>query len=149
MMNRIAIAAFALMTALPVFAQPTGDRPRPGNRIDFLAGALSLTDAQKQQATAIFDAASQAAETLRGELSTAHNNLRTAVKSNSSDTQLDTLAAAVGTIEGRLVAVNAKAQAKFYALLTAEQKTKYDELGAGRGGPGRGPGGPMGRPERF
>ena len=53
---------------------------------------------------------------------------------------LDRLSVAVGVIEGQLTAIRTKAFAKFYALLTAEQKTKYDSLGdrgPGRGGFGR------------
>jgi hypothetical protein len=42
------------------------------------------------------------------------------------DSELERLAAAVGTIQGQLTGIQAKASAKFYALLTAEQKTKYD-----------------------
>jgi hypothetical protein len=44
-------------------------------------------------------------------------------------------------VEGRLAGIHAKAFARIYALLTAEQKTKYDQLGT-RAGSGRGPGRP-------
>ena len=46
---------------------------------------------------------------------------------------------AVRLVQGQMAALNAKASAKFYVLLTAEQKTKYDALGnrGGGGGPGR------------
>jgi hypothetical protein len=48
------------------------------------------------------------------------------------------LAAAVGVIEGQLLAIRAKAETKFYALLTADQKTKYDAFKErSGGGPGR------------
>lgn len=143
MNRRIAVAILAVASTLPVFAHGPG----PGGRINFLAGALSLTDTQKEQAKAIFDAAAQASETLHGEMATARANLNSAVKANAAETQIDTLAAAIGTIESRLIAIHAKAQAKFYALLTAEQKSKFDALGEHRG-PGRGPGPGMAGPRQ-
>jgi Spy/CpxP family protein refolding chaperone len=122
-------AALAICCAVPAFAQPAGtaDRAR-GNRLDFLAGYLTLTDAQKTQAQSIFDAASTASETARGAAQSAHDALEAAIKTNPADAELDRLAAAVGVVHGQLAAIQAKAEAKFYALLTAEQKTKYDGL---------------------
>jgi len=136
------LAALAILPAMPVLAQ-RGERPAGGGsrRLDYLAGYLSLTDTQKQQAQAIFDAADQAATTARGQLTGARDALRAASKANQSEAELDRLAAAAGAIEGQLAAIDAKAFAKFYALLTADQKTKYDERGNRPGGPGPGPGG--------
>ena len=138
MKRRMTLAALALAAALPALAD---DFRVPGaNRLDFLAGYLTLTDAQKAQAKTIFDAADTAATTARGTLTAAHDALEVAVKANRADAELDRLAAAVGVVQGQLAAIHAKAEAKFYALLTAEQKTKYDAFeardGAG-GGPGR------------
>lgn len=116
----------AALSVIPVLAQRG---PGPGNRLDFLTGYLSLTDSQKTQAQAIFDAADSAAETARGQLTSARDTLRQAVKDGKPDSILDQLAAAVGAVEGQLAAIHAKAQSKFYALLTAEQKAKYDQMG--------------------
>lgn len=139
MTRRYLAAAAAILAALPILAQgPRRGGGPGGGRLGFLAGYLSLTDSQKQQAQAIFDAAGAASETARGQLTSARDALRSAVKANQGDTALDRLAAAVGVIEGQLAAIQAKAEASFYALLTAEQKTKYDQRGAG--GAGRGPG---------
>jgi len=115
--------------------RPFGD----GRRVDFLAGYLGLSDSQKTQAKAIFDASEQAAQTALGQLASARDALRLAVIDNKPDAELDRLAAAVGTVEGQLAAIHAKASAKFYALLTPEQKQKYDQLGERRGPGGRGP----------
>lgn len=141
MKRRFLIAAPAILAALPMLAQirgTFGGPPGGGMRgLNFLAGYLGLTDSQKQQAQAIFDAADQASETVRGQLTSARDALRTAVKANQPDAELDRLAAALGAIEGQLAGIRAKADAKFYALLTAEQKEKYDQLGT-RSGPGPG-----------
>jgi Spy/CpxP family protein refolding chaperone len=135
MKRRSVVAALALLAALPVLAD---DRASGGTRLDYLAGYLSLTDAQKTQAKTIFDAANTATETARGQLDAAQEALATAVKANRSDAELDRLAAATGVIQGQITAIRAKANAKFYALLTTEQKAKYDAMGD-RGS--RGPGG--------
>jgi len=120
------LAAFTLTGATAAFAQGPGRGGPNSNRLDYLAGYLSLTDAQKTQAQAIFDAAKTASSSAQGQLSGAQDALRAATKTNSSDSELERLAAAVGTIQGQLTGIQAKASAKFYALLTAEQKTKYD-----------------------
>jgi Spy/CpxP family protein refolding chaperone len=131
-----ALASISLGGAMPIFAQE-GARGTAGNRLDFLAGYLTLTDAQKAQAKTIFDAAATASSTAQGQLTAAQDALKAAVKANASDNELDRLAAATGVIHGQLTGIQAKASAKFYALLTAEQKTKYDALGNRQGGPGR------------
>lgn len=142
--RRHLIAALAVLTALPLAAQPTGSPSRGGSRLDYLSGYLSLTDTQKTQAQAIFTAAETASEAARGQLDAARTSLNTAIKANASDAELDRLAAASGVIQGQLVAIQAKASTKFYALLTAEQKTKYDEL-MNRSSGGLPVGGPGGR----
>ena len=131
----------AALTIVPSMAQGPGPRmeggpghpPSSTGRLDYLAGYLGLSDAQKQQATAIFAAAETASQTLSGSLTSAREALNTGVKANASDTELDRLSAAVGAIEGQLTAVRAKASAKFYGLLTAEQKAKYDTFSERRG----------------
>lgn len=125
-----------LFSATAALAQRGGHGPGGprGNRIDFLATVLSLTDAQKTQATAIFDAAETASTPLRETQATQRTALNDAAKSNATDVAIDQLAAALGATSGQLAAIQTKAFAKFYALLTTEQKTKLDELHAnGRG----------------
>jgi Spy/CpxP family protein refolding chaperone len=143
MKRRPVLAVFALLAALPMIsAQPRGPGGG-GNRLDYLAGYLSLTDTQKTQAKVIFDAAEAANETSRGQLKSATESLTAAVKAGKGDGELDSLGAAVGVVQGQMAATGAKASAKFYALLTAEQKAKYDARGE-RGGMGGG-GGPRRR----
>ena len=133
------LVTFALLfSATAALAQRGGHGPGPGgprgNRIDFLATVLSLTDAQKTQATAIFEAAETASTPLRETQATQRTALNDAAKSNAADAAIDQLAAALGTTSGQLAAIQTKAFAKFYALLTTEQRTKLDELHAnGRG----------------
>src|SRR4030095_12859883 len=136
------LALALLFSAAAVLAQgPRGHGPGGprGNRIDFLATVLTLTDAQKTQATAIFDAAETASATWHETQATQRTALNDAAKSNATDVTIDQLAATLGVTSGQLSAIQTKAFAKFYALLTTEQRTKLDELHAnGRGmrGPG-------------
>ncbi len=147
------------ISATAVFAQRgfrgmnNGNPPDPATmierRVNFLKTLLDLTDAQVTQATTIFTNAAAAATPLRTNLQTAHQSLRDAIKSNSTGT-IDSLAANIGTLTGQFTAVQSKADAAFYAILTADQKTKFDSVGhgfMGPGGPGRGFGARRQRPE--
>jgi Spy/CpxP family protein refolding chaperone len=100
-----------------------------------------LTAAQAAQATSIFTAAQSASATLETTLDTDRTNLQAAVKSNTTAT-IDQLAAAIGTLDGQLLDIRSKADAAFYAILTAAQQTKLGTIGGPGGfggGPGRGP----------
>jgi hypothetical protein len=70
------------------------------------------------------------------------------VKSNDTAT-IDQQSITFGTLSGQMVAAERKAEAAFYAILTAEQKAKYGERPAmGFGGPGPGGFGGGPRPAR-
>ena len=115
----------------------TGPQEFQQRRLDFLATYLGLTDSQKDQAKSLFDAADQASRALRDPVRQAHQALDAAAKASKTDAEIDQLAAALGTLEGQLVAIRTKSSAKFYALLTPDQKEKFDKIpGAGGfGGP--------------
>ncbi len=109
-------------------------------RIAFMTTLLNLTDAQTTQATTIFTNAANAAAPLQANLFEARQEMREAVKTNNAGA-IDQLSATIGNLTGQTTAIHNKAEAAFYALLTAEQRTKFDSFG--RGGPGM-PGGPGG-----
>jgi Spy/CpxP family protein refolding chaperone len=112
------------------------------NRVAMLAAQLNLTDAQKASATTIFTNAYTAAESIRTSLQSNRDSLEAAVQKNDT-ASIDQLSATFGTLQGQLTAVNSKADAAFYAILTATQKTAYDAMPhGGRGGGPGGPGGP-------
>ena len=146
------LAAVAIASATLAFSQapPSGPKGGFGPRStqptrggpgvsDFLATYLGLTDAQKEQANAIFAAEQEAITALRDQSRAANDALQSAAKANKSDAEMDQLAAAVGNLFAQTAAIHAKASAKFYALLTPDQRDKLDKLPH----PG-GPGGPMG-----
>jgi Spy/CpxP family protein refolding chaperone len=119
-------------------------------RVNRLAQVLNLTEAQKAQALKIFTDAQEASQRYREEIQVARQEMQTAVKANDL-ASIERYATQIGTATGEMTSVEARAQAAFYALLTAEQKTKYDQMPGGRGfgmGPGgMGPGGRM-RPQQ-
>jgi Spy/CpxP family protein refolding chaperone len=132
----------ALSSTLMVAAQghrgPGGDAVQNtadaiARRVSFLTTLLTLTQAQAAQATTIFTNAAAAVAPLQTNLSTARTSLRAAVQANNT-TQIDQLATQIGSFTAQITAAESKADAAFYALLTAEQRTRYDAVGGGRGG---------------
>jgi Spy/CpxP family protein refolding chaperone len=157
-MNRIGryLSIAAIMAGL-TFGQSSGSTPPsppdPATmvqmRVAMLTSLLGLTDAQQTQATTIFTNAVTAAQAVQINEHTARQSLLTAIQSNDT-ASIDTLSQTIGGLVGQVIGINAKANAAFYAILTADQQTKYNTLppgfGMGPGGPGGlgGPGGPGG-----
>jgi Spy/CpxP family protein refolding chaperone len=141
-------AAIALSAAL-AFAQGPGTPPDPQNmaqmRVKMLAAQLSLTDSQQASAVTIYANAYTAGQTIQTSLQTNRQSISDAVKANNIGA-IDQLSFTSGTLNGQLTAINAKAEAAFYAILTTEQRTKYDALPPGGGRGQGGPGGRMGPP---
>lgn len=132
------ILAFGL-SAL-AHAQGPGGPPDPAAmvqmRVSRLTTLLSLTTAQQSSATTIFTDAITAGQTIRTSLDANRQSIAQAVKKNDT-ASIDQLAATAGALDGQLTAINGKAEAAFYAILTADQQAKYDALpGGGPGGPG-------------
>ena len=132
-MKMIVVFALTLVFAASSFGQgPRHGADGGARRLEFLAGSLELSDAQKQQADAIFSAAEEGRRNTFSQMAAAHEALEAAVKANASDAELERLAASLGNVHAQAAAIQAKSSAKFYALLTPEQKQKYDELGQRR-----------------
>ena len=105
-------------------------------RVEFLTALLTLTTAQAQQVTTIFTNAAAAVTPIQTNLDTARTSLKAAVQANNT-AQIDQLSTQIGAFSGQITAAQSKAEAAFYALLTAEQRTRYDAV---RNRGGRGPG---------
>ncbi len=150
--------AFAAVLAGVSFAQrpfgvlTTAPPPDPAtvvqNKVERLTALLSLTPAQVTQATTIFTNAQNAVTPLHTSLETYWTSMQTAVKSNAT-AAIDQLSTSIGTVTGQITALQNKADAAFYAILTPDQQTKLNSS-PGFGGPGRGmgPGGPGPRMRR-
>src|ERR1035438_9776643 len=89
--------------------------------------ALNLTDAQKQQAKTILQSARQTAQPLAQQLKQDRAALTTAVEAGDS-AKIQQLSTEMGSLRGNVLGVRSLATAKFYALLTPDQKTKAEEF---------------------
>lgn len=159
-MKLTTILAAAVLSAGLAFAQGRGPRnggnpPDPQTmiqqRVSMLASELGLSDDQKTKATTIFTAAGDAAQNPRTALRTTAQSMTDAIKKNDT-AGIDQLSANIGTLQGQLGAIQAKAEAAFYAILTPDQQSKYRVApfggpgGMGAGMMGRGPGFGRNRP---
>ena len=124
---------------------PPGAPPDPAtmvqNQVTRLTALLSLTTGQATQATTIFTNAANAVTPIHTTLDTDRQSLQTAIESNATAT-IDQLSTTIGGLMGQITAIQSKAQAAFYAILTADQQNKLKQLGPMGMGPMMGPGGP-------
>ena len=88
---------------------------------------LNLTADQKTQAKAIGQQAKTATEPLRTQLQANRQALTAAMKSNNT-AQIQSLAAAQGSLQGQVLAIHSAANAKFYALLTPDQQASLTQM---------------------
>jgi periplasmic protein CpxP/Spy len=88
---------------------------------------LNLTDAQKQQAKAIFQQAKADSQPIRDQLKQNREAFSSAVKGNNVS-QIQSLSAQQGNLRGHLTAIHGEAMAKFYNLLTPDQRAKADQM---------------------
>lgn len=145
---KFSLALLAALGLLPIaLAQtPPHTPPTPAamaqHEIQRYTTLLSLTPAQVEQATTFFTAEATARQNSWASEHTAHQALEAAIKSNDTAT-IQSTATTLGQMEGEMLAAHALARAQFYAILSADQKTKFGELEKEHmmGGPGRG--GPM------
>jgi Spy/CpxP family protein refolding chaperone len=133
-----------LLISTAMFAQrpPHEGGPRADMRVATMTTLLSLSTGQQAQATSLFANARTASKDIQTNMRTAQTSLSAAIKKNDV-AQIDALTAQIGTLHAQSLAIQSKAEAAFYATLTADQQAKYDTLHRGGfGGPG-GPGGNM------
>jgi Spy/CpxP family protein refolding chaperone len=131
-------SAVAALAAGMVFAQApaTTAQPGTGNAAvrpramvrQRIAQALSLTDAQKQQAQAIIQQTKQTVQPLRQQAKQNRQALMAAVQAGKSEVEIHQLALTQGNLAGQLVAARTEALAKFYNTLTPEQRAKAKQM---------------------
>jgi Spy/CpxP family protein refolding chaperone len=124
------VAALAAGVVLAQTAEAGLGKGRPGlgaNLRQRVIKALNLTADQKAQAKAIFQAAKTAGAPLRTQLQGIRQQMAAAIKKNDT-ASIQSLAGQAGTLQGELMANRADAMAKFYLILTPDQKTKLDQM---------------------
>jgi Spy/CpxP family protein refolding chaperone len=146
-MNRRLFTLLAA-TACSIFAQTPPAPPTPAqmaaNMVAHIAVVLNLTTAQQASAITIFANAETTLAGIRANSRTAHDSLKAAIEANDTAT-IASVANQLGSLEAQQITVDATAHAAAYALLTADQKTKFAAIVGpggltGMGGPGHGPG---------
>jgi hypothetical protein len=153
-MKRISIAALAILILMSTsaFAQgrpPGGPGPgpgAPGPNNSPLADYLALTTEQKNAWETIQSDFRATAETLHAQERTLGEQLKTALDGTDATT-IGTLMLQIRAIHEQIHAAKEAADAKFAALLTADQKVKFAAFQAAveflqHRGPDAGPGGP-------
>jgi Spy/CpxP family protein refolding chaperone len=111
--------------AVPGFLPPAIGQSDP---VAYWASNLGLDAGQQASVKTILADQESATKALKSSLDQALTTLTAATKANSVDSQIDRLSADLGAIFAQAVAVQAKAYAKVYALLTPDQKQKLDKL---------------------
>lgn len=147
--------------AATLLAQRPGPRAAPTldpttaaqNQVTRLTALLGLTSAQAAQATTIFTNSLTAVGPLQTTMRTNRQSLETAITTNALSV-IEQVSANIGTLQGQITAIQSRANAAFYAILTPTQQAKVTQMGGlegpvGAGGPGPGgfpgaPGGPGG-----
>ena len=145
----IVIASIAvLVVAATVFALAQGHMGQKGMRggpeemIEHISKALSLTDAQKEEVKAAFEAQRPAEEQRRAKLDEIRKQIDAATANGQFDeTVVRDLANQQAQLQAEGMVEHLRMHSKLYSLLTAEQKAKADQMMKDHGGPGRGPGG--------
>jgi Spy/CpxP family protein refolding chaperone len=150
----LAIASVAvLVVAATVIALAQGHMgvgekmrgPNPEQMIEHISQVLSLTDAQKTQAKAIFEAQRPIEEERRTKLEAIHKQIEDATANGQFDEAVvRPLANQEAQLKADEMIDHMRMHSKLFSLLTDEQKAKATEMMKQHGGPGRGPGGPGG-----
>jgi Spy/CpxP family protein refolding chaperone len=132
MKRSLALAAvLGLITMAQAQTPPMHTPPSPAtmaqHEVQRYTTLLTLTPAQVEQATTYFTAEATARQNARASERTAHQALEAAIKANDSAV-IQSTSATLGQMSAEGIAAHSVARAQFYAILTAEQKTKYDQL---------------------
>ena len=143
----------ALVVAATVFAlaqehKGMGEHMRggpPPDMVEHLSRELGLTDAQKTQVKALFDAQRATEEERHAKLDDIRKQLDAATANGQFDeAKVRELANQQSQLMADQMVDHFRLHSQLYGLLTAEQKTKAGQMMKMHGGPGHGPGGPEG-----
>jgi Spy/CpxP family protein refolding chaperone len=96
--------------------------------VDHVAQVLNLTESQKEQARTIFAQVRQSAQPVREELRQNRGKLMAAAKVANNESEIQKLAMEQGRLMGKLIAIRTEGSAKFYQILTPEQRVKADQM---------------------
>ena len=119
--------------AIPGFLPPTLDPTDPAG---YWASSLGLDAGQQAALKTILADQETATRALRPNLEQARGAVLASAKENNADSEIDQKSAGLGSVFAQAVAAQAKAYARFYALLSVDQRQKLDKLSAMPAGAG-------------
>jgi Spy/CpxP family protein refolding chaperone len=126
------LALLAILGLLPMAqAQNPHTPPTPAaiaqHQVQRYTTLLSLNANQVEQATTIFTTEATTLQSSRSTEHAAHQAMETAIKANDT-AAIQSSSSSLGQISAERENAHALARAQFYAILTADQKTKYSQL---------------------
>jgi Spy/CpxP family protein refolding chaperone len=110
-------------------ATPPQQQPQHHARatmMERMAKRYNLSADQQSQATTIFHGAREQAKALSPQLKQEHQAVSAAIKTDN-EAQIDQILHHDAAMNAQARAIHAKAMAKFYAILTPDQKAKFDQ----------------------
>jgi len=135
LMKFATVAALAAGMAFAQTPAPQTSQPAPGKAAvrpraamrHRMFQSLNLTPDQKQQAKAIFQQTRQSIQPIAQQAKQNRQLLADAVKANDS-AQIQKLASKQGSLQSQMLTLRSESMAKFYSLLTPDQRTKLDQM---------------------
>jgi hypothetical protein len=138
-LSKSSIAAVFSMALATAQNGPPDPQSMVQMRVERFTDQLGLSTAQQARATTIFTDAAAASRGIRASLQDNRQALSAAIEKNDT-VAIDQLSARAGTLSGQLTAIDSKAEAALYAILTTDQQATYSSLPHGPGVPmGGGP----------
>jgi Spy/CpxP family protein refolding chaperone len=127
-MKKFASVFLSLFAAGILSAQtaPAAHHRAGGGMIQRLSAQLNLTADQQAQARAIFQQSREQMKAIAPQLKAERQAMQTAVKADNEG-QIDAIVHQNAAFDAQNRAIHAKAMAKFYQILTPDQKTKFDQ----------------------
>ena len=127
---KIPIALLSLAAAGVMMAQtPAPAQPRSGWMVQRMTRHLGLTADQQTQVKSILKEAREQNKAIALKLRAERQALKSAVESGSHQ-QIDRILTDNAQMNAQAEASYVKAMSKVYALLTPDQKTKFDQMGS-------------------
>ena len=108
-------------------SRPANHLRAPGGQMmQRLSARLSLTADQQQQAKAIFQQSREQMKTLAPKLRAERQAVAAAIKAGNEQ-QIDQVMQQDAQLNAQARAIHAKSMAKFYQILNADQKARFDQ----------------------
>ena len=101
------------------------NRAMGGPMLGRLTRRLGLSPDQASQAKSIFANARSQRQSLAPQLKAEHQALKAAIQSGN-EAQIDQITSQNAQLNAQARAIHAKSMAKFYSILTPDQKAKFD-----------------------